>query len=673
MAMDNKPGSSAPVEQDRGGAVEIQTVPDRTYTASHSLKQLLARPVKYFKNFAPFPRYLRTRRAILNGDRLFDCSAEELNVRNLMGPLTANVYKSALAALPAIVVAWFISWREQIEFNRIGLMPMSSSSWSALLVQSQVVRAIQHVATAFLVPAVPLAVAVVVGWACMHSSDASHERRQRCRRAFLYFDASYGVLPQMFFSVVLILYANHDWVSDQIGEDTYYAFNFLMGLPLVVAGLWPGYVLWFQVPRMLFDMNDYGEPQGLTSAVARPPRPWVKFLAGATVPMFFVVFLVKLALPGYAVPLPLPSGRFAVGRVAYDWIDPARPQEADSKARREIMVYVWYPAAPPNPPVVAPYFPDAKKIDQSAYGEVERVRWGKAWPVIVSGNVSSHAYENAPVASGDLSFPLIIFSPDYWVEPFIYTRQIELLVSRGYIVAAIQHPYPSGASAVADKVIIPAFDEFDWWHRPWQISLEYLEWEDERIDAWAADIRFTLDQMTRLNKAPQQQAPFASRIDLRGVGVLGHAFGGVAAARACELDQRINACLNQDGIMLDGPIHSYADGRAPSQAFMFLHGLSGLDGGFRTEFYRVINDDLRKCRGITYEIEVRDRIHLAFSDRALLQAAGNPREAAILRSEPIIDFYTNAFFDKFLNGAENTLLDREFPKYGGMRIMRYTH
>jgi hypothetical protein len=58
---------------------------------------------------------------------------------------------------------------------------------------------------------------------------------------------------------------------------------------------------------------------------------------------------------------PTPSGSFATARVTYYWTDPARPEPLSTKAgaRREIVVYVWYPAVKTaraaNP---APYFPD---------------------------------------------------------------------------------------------------------------------------------------------------------------------------------------------------------------------------------------------------------------------------------------------------------------------------
>jgi len=51
-----------------------------------------------------------------------------------------------------------------------------------------------------------------------------------------------------------------------------------------------------------------------------------------------------------SVVLSNPTGLFAIGRVAYDWTDSSRPEifSKDSNAKREMVVWIWYPAATPG-------------------------------------------------------------------------------------------------------------------------------------------------------------------------------------------------------------------------------------------------------------------------------------------------------------------------------------
>ena len=88
----------------------------------------------------------------------------------------------------------------------------------------------------------------------------------------------------------------------------------------------------------------------------------------------------EAAIRTHAPRLPEPSGVFGVGRAAFHWIDTKRPEPFSSSpgARRELMVYVWYPTAPEQKFDSGVYLPGAKQVD-SARG-FDRARAGPAWP-----------------------------------------------------------------------------------------------------------------------------------------------------------------------------------------------------------------------------------------------------------------------------------------------------
>lgn len=387
------------------------------------------------------------------------------------------------------------------------------------------------------------------------------------------------------------------------------------------------------------------------------------------------------------IDIPHTFGPYAVGRVSYDWVDSARPETLSNvpNTSREITVDVWYPAEPARPGThTAPYFPNADKIDKSPFAQTERDNWENLWPMIVSDNVHTAAYGNAPFAAGHASFPLIIFSHGYGVEAFAYTHQIEELVSQGYVVAAIHHTFEGGVTVFNDGRINPFSDTY-----PSSFS-EMHTWLRRRVDVWAGDIRFTLDQITRLNMAPDHKAPFAGRIDVGRVGVFGHSMGGFAAGRVCELDQRIKACLSQDGMLIDGPILRYDGGHLLTQSYLFMRSRSEPPSDEelaamhltrkqsdqrRAEFEAIINKEIQDCAGSAYQVIVGTPGigHFSFTDHPFLQAVGKPQGTAkALKSLRVIEAYTDAFFDKFLNGAHDTLLDREPARDSEVEIKRYS-
>jgi hypothetical protein len=57
--------------------------------------------------------------------------------------------------------------------------------------------------------------------------------------------------------------------------------------------------------------------------------------------------------------LPEPTGPHSVGRVSYDWVDRARTEiyAANPEDRRELVVFVWYPAKPQASVELAAYMP----------------------------------------------------------------------------------------------------------------------------------------------------------------------------------------------------------------------------------------------------------------------------------------------------------------------------
>ena len=72
--------------------------------------------------------------------------------------------------------------------------------------------------------------------------------------------------------------------------------------------------------------------------------------------------------------LPPPTGTYGVGRVSFHWLDSSRaePMSKDPKARRELMVHLYYPTKPNNQGQPAPYFPDVELMrdyEEKSFGK----------------------------------------------------------------------------------------------------------------------------------------------------------------------------------------------------------------------------------------------------------------------------------------------------------------
>ena len=184
------------------------------------------------------------------------------------------------------------------------------------------------------------------------------------------------------------------------------------------------------------------------------------------------------------------------------------------------------------------------------------------------GGLPSHSLSNSP-AAGRQKFPILIFSPGGGGTAIAYTTQLEDLASHGYLVAGIEHTFDAPAVVFPDGRIITASDTY-WAHRPHDAA-DPDGVEKVIVETRAADIMFVIGKLADLQN--DRASPFRSRLDLNRIGVFGHSRGGRAAARVCQLDKRVKACLNQDGNMAWQPFWLDSSGRSMDQPFMMLDHL----------------------------------------------------------------------------------------------------
>jgi hypothetical protein len=200
-----------------------------------------------------------------------------------------------------------------------------------------------------------------------------------------------------------------------------------------------------------------------------------------------------------------------------------------------------------------------------------------------------------------------------------------------------------------------------------------LEWHTN-------DILTVLNQLSQLNDAPSSRLPFAGRMDLARVGAFGHSFGGVAAAHACQKDQRIKACLNQDGAMGMKPFYLDARGWGMDQPFMFIERPPNrepltdadlaelkLTLGQATEMRERLNasrDRVLQSIGTgSYRVLLQRKMttHIDFSDLPLLAAKNQEEIQRCLDVMRVVRSYTRAFFDNYVRTMQAPLLGSVAP------------
>jgi dienelactone hydrolase len=366
-----------------------------------------------------------------------------------------------------------------------------------------------------------------------------------------------------------------------------------------------------------------------------------------------------------------PTGQFGIGRVGYEWTDGSRSEghSVDPQARRDLMVYLWYPSPKGRAGELGEYLPGAKRMDaDAAVLPVMREEFEGSWPFIVSGAISSLAVENAPVAGSHKKFPVVILAHGVGGTSFEYTSLIGDLVSRGYVVAAIENTYVAAAVAFPDGRIIPSYHEPEPPNlSPDQRFQRMMKSAGLEIDTGARDIVFVLNQLTELNDRNINTFVLRKRLDLNRVAAMGHSAGGANATLACQMDARFKACLSLDGQI--PPVAVFPedpDGKWFTQPVLLLEvdhnggRWMGFNVAQNDAYLKKKEDQLSRCPAGSYDVVLKSPglVHGSFSDYPLLAAMGRSAETKdALHNLSLTESYIAAFLDQNLKHVSSPLLD----------------
>lgn len=401
-----------------------------------------------------------------------------------------------------------------------------------------------------------------------------------------------------------------------------------------------------------------GSRYGVSTALAvrrqgGPAIPWprsgLKRLMSRTAAVLFLFACCvgPQVVTANTVSLPAPTGTYGVGRRLIHWIDARRAETMSARPndRREIVVWLWYPAPPGLRLTPAPYVDRLDRLATGISGD----------EVSLARSAQSHAIGNAPLAAQPAQFPVIFFSPGSGSIPALYSSLCEDLASHGYVVAGMDHPYDDAAVVLADGRVVRQAK------RP-NGGEELLRFERARVTVRAQDLRFALDQFTRI-QAGQIQDPLQGRLDLSRIGAFGHSVGGMTAAEFCKQDRRVLACANMDGVVAARPAYPDAAGRGPRQPFLFLEKPLPAMKGEKPEAARRRLTALRERgnvllagvrSGRSYRVTITGATHATFSDEEILTGENAKRQRELIG---IVRKYLRAFFDRSVRNQQTTLLD----------------
>ena len=321
--------------------------------------------------------------------------------------------------------------------------------------------------------------------------------------------------------------------------------------------------------------------------------------------------------------------------------DPSRTNRYGIRTNSSFMVQFWYPAEARAGVLPARYIdgkiaaiwaPAAAGLSYDANAALYQSAVGRALPEV-------------PVASGQEAFPIVIFSHGYQEVRTIETDVMETLASHGFIAVAMDHS-DAWVSVLPDGRIVRGNAP----ELPVSVALN-----TEFLIGRTRDIRFVLDELARLN---QQDTLLGGRLDLGQIGICGHSFGGGVTADACAADNRIKA-----GFCLDGGGHTNLLALEIHQPFLISIGDDSNPIMIPNRIaFRALFDRLTQA---VYWLPLTHAAHYDFVEPPWFVTLPNPVQ---IRTATIMRRYVLSFFNKYLKGIDDHLLDGppgEYPEIRG--------
>jgi predicted dienelactone hydrolase len=367
------------------------------------------------------------------------------------------------------------------------------------------------------------------------------------------------------------------------------------------------------------------------------------------------------------ITLPAPTGHFAVGRTTYTWVNSAQTDELapSSGAKREVVVWMWYPSAASTCAAPAEYLPAPWRL---ALAQHSGLLMSQFFTRDLS-LVRAHSTSDPDVSPEQRSYPVVLMRAGGAALTTDFTTLAEDLASHGYIVVGFDAPYRTFVVVLPDNRVVI---------RPPTNDPENLQADEANrlinrlLPLWTSDTAFVVSQLQRLNAA-DPSGKFTGRLDMQRLGMFGHSFGGATSLQFCHDDSRCKA-----GIDIDGAPYGSVVQEGLKQPFMFIfsdHSREPSDPDSRKIHadFQFIYDHLPNGR---FFMTIRGANHFSFSDQMLVKSHYLIRLLRMLgfgslegrRGLAITADYVHAFFDVYLKDAPAASLDRPSQLYSEVQF-----
>lgn len=350
------------------------------------------------------------------------------------------------------------------------------------------------------------------------------------------------------------------------------------------------------------------------------------------------------------IQLPQPTGSYNVGMSTHFLKDISRYHN-DEKSR-PLLVHIYYPSME-----IAKEYSHYLSDTIHLYKDKILHTYNNVSPKDLEylDEIRDWAMPDAPIDAENSPFPVLFFSPGFFMAAQLYSSLIEEMASHGYVVVAINHTdacwpvmFPDGSSPVILPELANIFANKE------QSCIQTFDMTQE---TWIRDVKFVLSWL--------RNQSLTKSLDLSGMGIFGHSFGGSTATEASRQYNDFKAMANLDG-MLFGPNWDKPF-ETPSLFVVAEKQLThkeALNAGLTVEQFdslltRRSKKVFEQLKDNAFYVTVKNADHATFVDSKLIKSPLFKNGLNPLRGIEITRILLVDFFDHFLKNKKTTVLKKQ--------------
>jgi dienelactone hydrolase len=351
------------------------------------------------------------------------------------------------------------------------------------------------------------------------------------------------------------------------------------------------------------------------------------------------------------IQLPLPSGLYKVGVSTHFLKDTSR--DHNEEIGRPLLVRIYYPSVEEQKEYPS-YLSDTMRLYKE---KILRTYNVSSEDLEYLDEIKDWAMPDAPINKKDLSFPVLFFSPGFFMAAQLYSSLIEEMASQGYVVVTINHTdacwpvmFPDGSS----PIILPELENiFSNKER------SCMETFDMTQNTWVQDVEFVLSWL--------RNQTLTKYFDLSAMGIFGHSFGGSTAIEAARQNEAFRAVVNLDGFLFGQnwdkafktpSLFVAAEKQLTSEdavnAGLTIEQFDGLIARSSKKVFDQLKDN-------SFYVTVKNADHATFVDSKLIKSPLLKKRIDPLGGIAITRALLVDFFDHYLKNRRLTLLNSQSP------------